>query len=474
MKNKKWILLYGILFFPFVLTILFSVPSADDFSIANRVLEFSNTFSGAYHHTVEFYNDWAGDFVTTFIQLLFNPLLYFPIDSFGVGIILVFSFTVFAIVMTIYFRMLMKYVVGITSSDMKWLVIFLFFIIFLNSGFYQEIFYWYDGCAYLWGYIFTIINQILIIIFFRENKGGIFGSVLCIIGFLACVGYQQAVFAGVVYLVEFFNHDKKISDKIAKIIPLMFMIAGGCISVFAPGNFSRHDAIDSSGIYVKAAIIASFQNTISCTLALITSPLFIAVIVILFIIGFSYIKGDVINPLILCGMQIMSVFGVAFPVALGYSNGYLPNRMEFIVNLTNCIFIVSISLALGAWIKMKADSQVVKKITELKSNIIVLAIIFLLLSEMQIGQDGVTMLQKTPWMKTIASIERVAYESDYYKDLLVNVKQSDQMNVELKDYPESKKSGIIKVLELTDDPDDWRNKGVAKYLKKETVIIRKE
>lgn len=464
-------LLLFVIILPFVMTIVFSVPNTDDFSVANRVMQFSNPLVGALYHTKDFYINWSGVYVTALFQLLLNPLVYFPADGFAIGFVLLVSFLLFIEVIDIYFSTICRDFFGVSNQYAVSAITFLFLILFLNSGVYQEIYYWYVGNSYLWLCVLCLINQVLIIIYFKKNMSAFWGVALSIVGFVACVGYYQAVFSGIVYLAAWFHYsrDEK-RDRLLRFIPLVFMIVGGCTSVFAPGNFVRHSKITSTGINIKEALLSATQNTIGGILDVVFSPVTVFVVVLAFVIGFKYFRGSKVNPVTLFIMLLFSVMGTAFPVALGYSNNGIPNRISFLINLTTCIYIIFVSLSAGA---VLANSEIGKHIVTDSTvvYVVIIALFSFAVVCLQICPDGKMVVEKLPWVVTIENIETVARESEFYKETLNGFSLSDTKEVVLDDFPCPIQTGIIKPLDITDDPEDWRNRGIARYFKLSSVTV---
>lgn len=81
-----WVLVLSFIVFPFLLTIPFSTPLSDDFSMATTISNLDGSiFLNAIDATNTFYMTWAGGWPFNFIQILLNPLLYFPSSSFIYG-----------------------------------------------------------------------------------------------------------------------------------------------------------------------------------------------------------------------------------------------------------------------------------------------------------------------------------------------------------------------------------------------------
>ncbi len=462
-----WIIILLIIIIPFVATIFFSVPSADDFSMAKGVLDNTNSFLRSIRVANNFYLTWAGGWPYNLLQCLLNPLSYTQPHSSLVGISLVAFFVIFIVVVYKYFMVILNKVLEIKNKQVCSIIYLIFIAVLLNTNIYPEIFYWFVGNSYLWEVTFILVCQILVIYFFREkrNIGLIVATTL--FAFIACFAYQLAPFAGIVCLFEMWNYYKRGTKKINIIdfLPLIAMIVGACISCFAPGNFARHTEIDSTGVHFGQALISSIANMEDIYLNFIKSILFIIVFVILLIAGYiikDKTERKFVHPVFMWLGQFASVFCVIFPIALGYSDGDIPNRMFFLINCVICIWSFICATYTGAWIKQKT---ILFSTSECKKIIVGLclgAVCCLILCK---GNSGNVLIEELPWLRTTKSIADVKQESDYYKEILSNIQGEPNTDVEvyINDIEKPVETGIIKPPQLSTDKESWVNKDMSHY-----------
>ena len=167
-KNKEKMYVLGLLLglavlvAPYIYTILYAVPSSDDFVMAIGV-DKTNLFGEAVRVANEYYFKWAGDWISIFLQILFNPLLLFGATSSLYGVEMVIHFCLYAVVIGWMIRNIFYYVVQIKDMKMILGVYLIVLMSILNMDVWTEIFYWFVGATYLHGMLFGISSISLLL-----------------------------------------------------------------------------------------------------------------------------------------------------------------------------------------------------------------------------------------------------------------------------------------------------------------------
>ena len=442
-----------------IFTIFLSVPVTDDFRGLSAGKPLAESIKGAF----DAYYSWAGNIPLNIMQNFFNPQNYRFYDGTGhsTGVCLVVFFLLFVLVLHKYLMDVLKYFFG--SDEKMSVMAIVFVVVFLNSEVYSQIYYWYVGNAYLWAVALILVCQMVFFRFFDDYKISRC-IVASIIGFLTCFSYQLAVFAGVIYLLFMIRNNS--FKRCIAYIPLIFMFVGGCISAFSPGNFNRHNSIDSS-INIGEALVFSIQNAVKYTIDAFLNPIVIFFVIFAIVFGYRHVKDKPHNIGMMVIGALLSEFGVLFPVSLGYSSSSVPNRMVFYVNFVIYIWIAMIFINLGACIKSKGYLNN----GELKSLFIAgIAICWMLAT--QAIPNGRYRMQEFPLIKTYLNMENCIKESRMIRNIYSTIALSpdDEVTVYVKrsDYIIT---GIVFNPSITDNPDNWTNTVVANYYKKEKISV---
>ncbi len=465
-KANSWIL--GILFIilPFVMSIFFSVPSADDFTEAIKVSSGKNVFITAIKNANGCWIGWGGQWPIQFLEIICNPLIYFNETGHAVGMVLIFTFLIFVLLIYFFIKNVLKTFVGVENNKIIRAVFAFTLIALLNSGIYTEIFYWFVGNCYLWELEFILLNLIFIVKY-SLNCNIKNGIILSLIGFVACFGYMYAISAGIFYLIVMYDKDmKSMKSFINRFYPLLFMILGGCLAVFAPGNFVRHKNY-ADEVNIVVALLRSVSEMAKYYVEVYSNVVFLLCMVVLFIIPIMFPdmieKKIKVSPIILIVGQIISTFGAIFCVSLGYSDASFPNRIVFIINSTIVLWSSISFFALGKYISVREKFK-----NGLVRKVVALFVLVLIIVASNLEKNN---LHEMPWVKILEKISDIAAESRYYRGIIKKIKTCKDTYIIIEDYscdiPEE--TGIIKNIGLTEDEEHWINIIVSQYYGLEKV-----
>lgn len=492
-----WILVISVIVFPYIVTIPFSTPFSDDYWMAATISNLDgNVVFNAVEATNSFYINWAGGWPFNFIQILFNPLLYFPSSSFVYGAELSLFFLLFVVIFYFYWKCVFRYIFKFYSLNKIRLYFTLFLFVFLNTGIYSEIFYWFVGNSYLWECFFCLLNQICIIIFFRKKSNNIkYFVFLLVIGFIACFAYQLAVISGFLYIFELYNYIwcNKRKNRIMIWIPLLVMILAGIVSCFAPGNFYRQQAtainsgvsFTSSAILYNAsrAIYYAAQNSFISIINMLKQPLFVLLLGVSFLIG-RHISSNlkIFGTMIVMFVSFLIIFLVCFPIAYGYSSSDLPNRCIFVINFA-IILVLCFSFILIGHLFFNLNIKSVD-VSQLSKLLILCMCVYTLTVFVYYAPSGVRYYKQIPWATTVLKINDCYHESCFTKETLKFLEEDVDANVaidgnkysidEIEEHASSigPRTGIIRKFVLSSGKDHWVNIAVAKYYNKESVVVK--
>lgn len=431
MKNIKKgnILLTAILIaviVPYAYTILYAVPSTDDFWMAAGV-DKENMLQSAINTANSFWMNWGGMWLYEFLRVFLNPLARFGATSSLLGVELV--------------------------------------IWFLNTEVWTEVFYWFVGSAYMWAMTFVLLTVALEMVYF--NKPSIWnGTVLSVIGAIAASFYSQAVFPCMIFLLfitkDFFDN-KKINLK--KIVPFLFFLLGAISSLVAPGNFQRKGASGEAGLGLLTALKDTFVIWLGNLFDLVKNPLAVIMAVFFVLLGMVAMrekKEKYRYPAVPFVLTLMCLFVAYFPFALGYGNStYLPNRAKFAFNLFAVLSFSASFMYLGGWLKYEKKMKFAKKeLTYGVAGLAVFAYVCLIPTQYY---------QELPYAQTVAQTHQVKVANDEWRYLLNAIEASEEENVEFE--RSTIYTPIIKAPGITSDSKHSINQNIADFYGKESVCV---
>lgn len=466
----KWSVLVGaflVLVLPYCYSMLYSVPTADDFSmIVNGDPEngFWADFLFAIKTANRRYMRQGGSWLCFFLQLLFNPILQFGYKGITYGISNLINMTISFLGLGTALNLIYKHLCKVEERFYRFVLVFFSFALMLLSDTYIEVFNWFVGASYLWWLVFEFLAIALMIMYFknRERKVTI---ALVIIGGIGCMGIPYCIPIGLPYLVIYLQDclQKRKFDKKPLWIFVWFVCCG-LSNVLAPGNTVRNEALGGDGLDYFGAV---YYALIDCKMILkrmLKNPYIWLILGLFLIFGILYNqkkKKEVKNPFLYYIIGIILVFGKIYPVALGYGYYGTPNRVVFMVAVFALIYYSILLFWLGEYLAYQYQIAFQKK------DILLIGFMVIIYGYCAIILAG--NVSNMTWLKNIREREAIKKEHDYYISLLTDIDNSEESNIIITDpiYPYTE---LIKPLYFRDDKSYWINIGVARYFDKESVI----
>lgn len=188
-----------VLLVPYAITILYALPSTDDFWMGIGV-ERSSVIMDSFQKACDFWMGWGGMWIYEFFRTLLNPVVLFGASSSLAGVELLIFFLCFLAAMWVLNRAFWKYFVGQNKMAYALVTYFLMLAWFLNTAIWTEVLYWFCGSAYMWAMSLVMLTVALEMKYFAntDKKTTI---KLSIIGAIACSFYSQAVFPCMIFLL---------------------------------------------------------------------------------------------------------------------------------------------------------------------------------------------------------------------------------------------------------------------------------
>jgi hypothetical protein len=452
-----------------ICTIFYSLPSADDFSMAMGCSK-NTLLLDSIGRANEYFMTWSGLWPYMFIETLINPVLLFPLESWWSGGEMVFLFLAFVVSFITVTNLAMVKLLGIYNKEHRCLFTLVILFVFFNTNIYNEIFYWFVGSSYLMALTLGIITIGLTIKLFFDEKmswGGVI--VLSVSGAVACNFFQAAILPGMVYIVLWcWNSIKNHRFLWKKTIPFWFMFTSGLIAVGAPGNYVRHAHMDSSVNIGKACIDATRMMMIILK-HLLQQPLVIALLIFCVYIGIRYTKKRINGRVLLLTffLSMLTLLLNSFPIALGYGGiSYMPNRIYFLLDSTALIGLSVTGICLGRYVKSQSWY---KECNSVYLELMMAGSVCLLLYSTEVYNHNINNL---PWFQTLQYTKEVKQLHDSWIECLVTIRDAEEDTVEVVMDQGTDSSSILALPRISDQENEWVNLAVADFFGKKSVIVR--
>ncbi len=127
-------------------------------------------------------------------------------------------------------------------------------------------------------------------------------------------------------------------------------------------------------------------------------------------------------------LMLVSILGLTFPVALGYSSSEMPNRIVFMNNFIIYFWGLYIALQAGQLIKKVAGDKLSISHVLICGFLSAMAIFTLELNNMNMQKKQI---ETMPWAYTAMNVEALSREYDYNLSVLKSIYNSKEDNVEV-------------------------------------------
>lgn len=447
-----------------------SVPAADDFSNAIRLLEhqdeYSNGISLAFARSIDLYKSTSGYFFAAFLNYLFTPFLRWGLK--GLRIFNILANVVF--VLSLFF---LVHVFTRKALKMNQLFTWAFFCILLteliNGYSNSEIYTWYCVLvAYILPAALMFISLALCIESNTDNRFLIIPA--AVLGFLISGSSLNlaALNCGLIFIVSAYMA-MFLRRKTAGAFYFLLSLAGAIINVLSPGNYIRHDSVNPN-----YNVLMSLRDTGYCTVRMLKGRILgfpmIALCLIVLVICLEYVDFSKIElsfrfPVCAAFVVFIGVFIVSFPVCFGYSKNYLYDRAVFISDIALYLLAFLWCVYFAGFIKRNIWTK------PLPSDFAVYSSIFLIAAIMfHVGFCGGPNAYTTGGMITLISNGSLDNFSEHEEGILSEIESSPDDHVVLK-RPYELRMPYMMSIGITEDSSNWVNRRLAQYYNKESVVI---
>lgn len=465
-KILLWMLLVSMII-PVLIGCFYAGPSADDFSNGvGWVVYQGNHLKYIFEHTIDVYFAWQGTYLGAFLAGI--PVYYIG-GHVGLRICLFLNALLFMISLYLFVNYSMKWL-GIKTKGRAVILFYTIGIVYLfcNNNL-DEIFYWYTGIC-----VYTLPLSLMLLCFTcyiqyeatEKNRDLLLG---CVLAFLAAGGsldIAALLCAGLLFAVLY---ECFINGTIRKNAFIgVTAILGAVINTVAPGNFTRHSAIDEkirpiqSSVYLILRINEIFASEIKKGFLLL-------IFIIAFLLAYKHLKNSTKKfkyPVLVSVYAYFAIIITDFPVALGYSGGYyMPERCIFVENLAIVIFVTLCAIYWGGWSSQKNIFRFTPE------NYLVIALILIIPLSSYLNLESVKELipYKMTWHMVRGDYKRVCEREENILKHFQNAQEKD-----LTVYSEKEVEGEwtnLKKVDINTNSEYWVNRAIAEYYNLNTVKL---
>jgi len=456
-KKSLVLLLLLIAFIPYIYISFYSNPVADDFSLA-----FKGKSADFFQSLVNQYQNWSGRY-TSNIFVLLNPIAYSCFWGYKLVPIVIIALTIIAF----YF-----FIKVITYTFLKPNKAFVLALIATLLFIYQmpiisEGIYWYTGSvAYQLGNIFLLIYVSIFAMLFQKRyilKNKFVHILILTLTLFFAVGFNEILMivslllSMIVFLVVLKN---KMENKQIALFLLIVSTICSSIMYLAPGNVVRADFFPNNHQFIQSIGLAAAQ-TIRFFLNWISSAPLLLLSVLYYFLNKElskkknfFAKSFYLTPLISLLLLFFVIFIGAFPPY--WSTGVLGQHRT--MNISYFLFTIMWFVNLTVCFNLKQF-----RINEInkKWELIIFIVIWSSFVFTKNGYNAINDIQTgKAYDYNKLMIERYS--------ILNNDKDSIYFN------PIVNPPKTLFVLDITENPNHWINKGYNVYFEVEGKIMLKE
>lgn len=340
---------------PFVASVTNTVFCSDDFSFANHLLEYRNETGnwilGLLKFVYSHWIGWSGRWICALFPVSINPLVITSNPFFWLKIYMSVSFMAFTALFIYLIKTILEELFHIHNKKLIFAIALAFLAVLLNTYIYTEIFYWLTGANYIFLMGCEMLGIAYGIKYYVNGNGDKYTMRFAIAGFCSCDNLHGI--APVFLLVIYFGYKKLKNREFRKkdaMLAFLFCISSAS-NVLAPGNFVRHEVIDSTGLHPFVSILYTLYSMLRTSLQILSLyPVIIFILCMGMLGAVLYIRGIECHSKLglLCLYTPLCIFGAMYPVSLGYSNVSYPNRIVFVFSLHFIILLGLLCMSVGS------------------------------------------------------------------------------------------------------------------------------
>ncbi|MBE5852173.1 MAG: hypothetical protein E7299_04360 [Lachnospiraceae bacterium] len=470
-RMKKAILYLVLISFigPILYATFYVVPFADDFS---KVVTYKTYDCGLLEYlflnVIDFYKTWQGTYFSAFVG---GILTYYWGGLSALRFVMFFTSALFFVSFYGCIQGVLEFYKVSKEKrrfmEVLYVLVALFFL--LNQTKTEEIFYWHTGMS---GYTLPLSCALISITCYfkyeikQKKVWVILGSIMAIFAAGGALDISAFTCSVLLFAIVYNFVVRKSIERNIWIGICAFI--GSFINAIAPGNFVRHELVDSE-IRLVGALFATAVRVSDTIADSLRNGLLLLLIVVVFLVAYHNLKTSEFEfkyPGVVFIYCLFGIYITDFPVLLGYSFRLLPDRCVFVEQLAVVLWFVIAFIYLAGW-------SAKKKMFEFRKEwyiIIVLICMIHLSNYLSITN----LMEFTPYKITTNIMNgNFARVSNRQMDVISQIENSSEKDVVVYEYlsDETEWTTISRV-GITEDAEHWINLAVADYYDKNSVVVQ--
>lgn len=462
------VLAYVLLVLPYVITIPFSIPSADDFSMGANLSYPSLIMSAFERANYCYFNFGGGIWIYMFLEVLLSPIVSYEINSMAYGITMLSIFFLTVVSLNVFYRNLFTYEIKVEKILNREILILFGTAIPLVGACYPEIFYWFDGSHYAWFMVFSLWACNYMMKYFHRGEKKINFILFSVLGMLSCSATSFTVPVTLFYIVLLYKYRRK-GLRMKDFIPILFFVVGALTCILSPGVQARKEYLGGGSINIYSMINAGVMTIIGALSRLHSlfseCPCSFALLFLVFLMGIwnrgteKKTLGTVCLNFI---APILATMGALYPVMLGYGVCAMPNRICFVFDYLFFVTMILTAFALGQYFGWAYNFEWDKS----KWIMVIVLYLFVVYSSLIAGR----WYPDSCWAKSIFSLADIKKEHDEWIDIFCEIEASEEKNVIVK-HTRINATDILNDPQIGEDEDYWVNGAAARFFQKKSIRI---
>lgn len=477
--------LFLIVSVPVFIISFYNVPCADDFTfgkmmnswICENGYDVIGMLKCAVQNAIDYYFCWQGryseSFFASFMPEIFNCYWLWTI----------FLYCFFALAIINLFRTLTEEFLGrYARKDGICIGMLICTAIIQNIPFPVEAFFWFDGSmAYMFHHTLYVWMCVLAVkYYFDEERLPAIRHliVMCVLSILVAGGNNVTAFVSILTFCVFIGISLLIHRKWGILAPSVFSICGFLVSYLSPGTRIRGgDSSNYTPIFLT--IKNCFVWTIKQYLIKWMFPAIIILLLFLTPLLLRFVKEISLKhhfrfpfPAFIAGGAICFLSAMSSPsfYILGEPG---PGRMRNIIYVNYVIILVICYGYFLGWLNVKyGDTNMFKKMCQLSDRgtnlhrVVLICLLFVILCIGKSERPGISLEAVQELTSGQAAIYK--HEANVRKEIYLD---ANVLEAEVEPY--SVKPALLFFDDITDDPENWKNKGLAEFYGKDSVRLNR-
>lgn len=462
-----FVMVYVLLIMPYLITIPFSVPGVDDFSMGANLTSTSIVKSAFTRANYFQFVYGGGIWIAKFLEVLLSPIVSHEIDSMAYGATMLIFFFLFLISFNIFLRNLFTYEFLIENRLYREIMVLLSTAIPLLGACYPEVFYWFTGAPYAWFMALSFLTCSYMMKYFHLGRKRCF-FLFCFFGVISSTDIPYAVPVILFYTTMLYRYRRK-DLRVRTFLPVVLCIIGALTYLLSPGAQARREAIGGSQIGIGSIVNAGVMTIVGALsrlhVLLEECPLSMVLLFPVLLLGI-WKKGTKKRTFgSVCWIFIISflaTMGALYPVMLGYGVCAMPNRICFVFDYLFFISMILTAFTLGQFLAWTYNFAWDKS-----KWIMVLAFYLLIIYSSLIAGRW---YPESCWAKSLFSLPSVKEEHDEWITIFCEIESTDEKDVVIK-HNRINTTGILNNPQIGEDKEYWVNAAASRYFKKESIRI---